>query len=251
MAASEYYQPSSNRPTGSGPSPSPYYSPYGQPDDRHSPAPPSYASEAPYPTHDRPAQVSSHGGPFESVFDDHVYPLKDPKNPQRPAGAFAGGAGASGAGSGGYISEGSQQSFAQDTRYYGSPPSDAHHPGGRRHENTFPANGNSTDDIPLENRPPKPDEMHENDHVYDAEAPGRKKSRRRKVRFGQLGMLGASKKRIPWVVYIFTIIQAAVFIGEIIRNGRHFFGQWGFLFGFHDIREMLTYTQPRKPAHPL
>ncbi|KAG7100799.1 DNA polymerase delta catalytic subunit like protein [Verticillium longisporum] len=44
----------------------------------------------------------------------------------------------------------------------------------------------------------------------------RKKSRR--VGFGQLGMLGADKKRIAWVVYILTIAQVGVFIGQIVRN---------------------------------
>lgn len=76
-----------------------------------------------------------------------------------------------------------------------------------------------TDDIPLEpqgpNRQPIKDaEMQ--DHVY--EAPQRKKSRKRRVRFGELGMLGSNSKRIPWVVYIFTVIQVAVFIGEIVKN---------------------------------
>jgi len=74
-------------------------------------------------------------------------------------------------------------------------------------------------DIPLQDRAAKsPDE---NDHVYDAPeagmAGGRKK---KKVRVGELGMLGSDKKRIPWVCYVFTVVQVAVFIGEVIKNGK-------------------------------
>jgi hypothetical protein len=33
-------------------------------------------------------------------------------------------------------------------------------------------------------------------------------------------MIGADNaKRIPWVVYFFSIVQVAVFIGEVARNG--------------------------------
>lgn len=28
--------------------------------------------------------------------------------------------------------------------------------------------------------------------------------------------------KIPWVVYIFTLIQVGVFIGELVKNGRSF-----------------------------
>ena len=41
-------------------------------------------------------------------------------------------------------------------------------------------------------------------------------------------MFGASKKKIPFVVYTFTVIQIAVFIGEIIKNGKYFFWDVGF-----------------------
>jgi hypothetical protein len=73
-----------------------------------------------------------------------------------------------------------------------------------------------SDDIPLQNRLPK--DYDTPDHVY--EAPQRKKSQQGKVRFGELGMLGANRKRIPFVVYAFTIVQVAVFIAEIVKNGK-------------------------------
>jgi hypothetical protein len=71
------------------------------------------------------------------------------------------------------------------------------------------------DDIPLRDRTAK-DGGDMADHVYDR--PRRQKSR--KVRFGELGMFGANSKRQPWVVYFFTLVQIAVFIGELVRNGR-------------------------------
>ena len=81
---------------------------------------------------------------------------------------------------------------------------------------------NSNDNIPLQDRAGK-DAVDPalNDHVYDA--PGETRQTRRKkakkVPLGALGMFGADKKRIPWVVYIFTVVQIAVFVGEIVKNG--------------------------------
>jgi len=101
----------------------------------------------------------------------------------------------------------SQQGFyQQDTGYYGH---------GRP--------GASSQDIPLQDHPGDPsknDPEMLNDHVYDA--PGGSKKRRhkkQKVALGQLGMIGADKKRIPWVVYVFTVAQVGVFIGELIQMG--------------------------------
>lgn len=76
----------------------------------------------------------------------------------------------------------------------------------------------SPDDIPLQSRQrlsPKDAEMQ--DHVYDAPQP--KRSQRGGVRFGELGMLGSGRKKIPFVVYFFTLVQVAVFVGEIVKNG--------------------------------
>jgi hypothetical protein len=80
------------------------------------------------------------------------------------------------------------------------------------------AHNQGIDDIPLQNRSLKDNEAEPNDHVYE----GRQRGTRRRtgVGFGDLGMFGANAKRIPWCVYFFTIAQVAVFIGEIVRNGR-------------------------------
>lgn len=76
-----------------------------------------------------------------------------------------------------------------------------------------------SDGIPLQDRPHKGAESP--DHVYDAGAalnmPQRPKPR---LRLGELGMFG-SKNGVPVVVYLFTLIQIAVFIGEIVKNCMH------------------------------
>lgn len=75
-----------------------------------------------------------------------------------------------------------------------------------------------SDDIPLQNQaqryPSKDAEMQ--DHVYDA---SQSRARRARVRFGELGMLGSNRKKIPFVVYFLTLVQVAVFIGELVKNG--------------------------------
>ena len=76
---------------------------------------------------------------------------------------------------------------------------------------------NSNNGIPLQDRMPKDSAADATDHVY--EAPPRKKAKKAAVRFGELGMFGANSKRIPWVVYLFSIVQVGVFIGEIVKNG--------------------------------
>ncbi|KAL2167638.1 hypothetical protein VTG60DRAFT_975 [Thermothelomyces hinnuleus] len=120
---------------------------------------------------DRPPQGVS-PSPFDTVFDDHVYPASTHSSMHR-------------------LSQ-------QDTGYHGHSPV-------------------SNDGIPLQDRQrlsSKDAEMQ--DHVYDAPQP--KKARRGHVRFGELGMLGSNRKKIPFVVYFFTLVQVAVFIGEIVRN---------------------------------
>lgn len=120
--------------------------------------------------------------PFEAPFDDHVYPL------------------------GG---QPSQSSFGQDSRYYNQG-------GGGRPQDSF---GSVPDAIPLRDQGPAK-ENNTTDHVYDAaEAPPYLQNRRpnRDSRF--VKVLGGKNGRIPWVVYTFTIIQIAVFIAEIAKNG--------------------------------
>lgn len=74
--------------------------------------------------------------------------------------------------------------------------------------------------IPLQDRNGKDAVSEMEDHVY--EAPKRKEKKKQGVRFGELGMFGAYGNRIPWVVYIFSIAQIGVFIGELVDNGKHY-----------------------------
>ena len=78
-----------------------------------------------------------------------------------------------------------------------------------------------TDDIPLQDHGNNRNSVKDQDlqdHVYDA--PQRKKKKGR-VQFGELGMMGSNPKKIPFMVYIFTIIQVGVFIAEIVKNGKY------------------------------
>lgn len=105
----------------------------------------------------------------------------------------------------------SQQSFAHDTRYHG--PGDAE---------LSPV---ATDEIPLRTHTHNktPGYLNEStDHVYDADPSPRRRpttKSRGGVRFGQLGMLGADRKGIPIVVYVFSLIQIVVFIVELVKAG--------------------------------
>lgn len=78
------------------------------------------------------------------------------------------------------------------------------------------------DDIPLQDRTAKNGDV--TDHIYDAPERGMasrtRKKKKKGIRFGELGMLGSDKKRIPWVCYVFSVIQVGVFVGEIIKNGK-------------------------------
>ncbi|KAK3994737.1 hypothetical protein QBC44DRAFT_390935 [Cladorrhinum sp. PSN332] len=148
-----------------------------------------------------PAYTSQHLGssnrsgqgpsPFETVFDDHVYPARSPSTSQN-------------------------QLSQQDTAYRPS----------SRASSEEMAYNHPADDIPLRDQsqryPPGKDAAIEmQDHVYDApqQPEGSKRRTGKLVRFGELGMLGGKgKNKIPFVVYFFTLVQVAVFIGEIIKN---------------------------------
>jgi hypothetical protein len=62
------------------------------------------------------------------------------------------------------------------------------------------------------------------DHVYDAtNAPGHLEGGRRRKRISAmigLDTLNKPKTRIPWVVYILTLVQVIVFVVEIVKNGK-------------------------------
>ena len=84
--------------------------------------------------------------------------------------------------------------------------------GGREHEPSA-----YSDDIPLRQHPSKHDSdvvMH--DHLPDDPAiidrPPQSATRKRRKQ----GFFG---RKIPWVVYTFTLIQVAVFIAELAKNG--------------------------------
>lgn len=191
MASNEYYNSKPlPQPT---PSPQPYYSRSyggGQSSTYEPSIPPPYSPQPHHPVaaNHPPRPVSPLNAPtpspFDTPFDDHVYPASSHQTP----------------------SSSRQQLSQQDTDYHGLSrvPSDEM------------AYNHPTDDIPLQNRP-KDLDGNDIDHVY--EAPRRRKSKKA-VRFGELGMLGSNTKRIPWVVYIFTVAQIGVFIGEIVKNGK-------------------------------
>lgn len=147
--------------------------------------PPSYTSQ---PHHqDRPG--ASTVSPFETVFDDHVYPTNSQSH-QTPDTSL----------------NTSQQTFAYDTRYHGASPGDVSPVG--------------TDDIPLRNQSNKSHgyAADSTDHVYDtADQERGHRGIPKRLRFGELGMLGSEKRRIPIVVYLFSLIQLAVFIAELVK----------------------------------
>lgn len=106
----------------------------------------------------------------------------------------------------------SKMGYYPDTAYYGQGGAS---PGGRPHV---------AEDIPLQDHPSKAPNSH--DHIYDASGAAnssQRMDRRGKVRIGELGMLGSDRKRIPWIVYIFTLIQIGVFIAEIVKSGKILF----------------------------
>ncbi|KAK4172994.1 hypothetical protein QBC36DRAFT_64633, partial [Triangularia setosa] len=148
---------------------------------------PAYSSHQNLVGKDRPAAQGVSPSPFETVFDDHVYPAAPSSSHRR-------------------LSQ-------QDTSY---------RPLSRVPSDEMPAYNHAPDDIPLQDNlqkhPSRNVEMQ--DHVYDAaQQPPTKPPSKGRVRLGELGMLGSGKKKIPLVVYFFTLVQVAVFIGELVKNG--------------------------------
>lgn len=142
-------------------------------------------NEAPLPPlpHEEAGYPKPTRSPFEAPFDDHVYPMASHKP--------------------------SQSSFGQDSAYYGARATDS--------------NPSFGDDIPLKNNPGvRPHNDNSIDHVYDAPPPmmantyASDDGQKRKG----MGLLSRNGKRIPWVTYLLTLIQVAVFIGEIAVNGK-------------------------------
>jgi len=180
MAANDYYRDTSSRyntHTNYEPSIAPSTNP-----------PPSYHTHQPW-QHGQTEAPPTSTSPFETVFDDHVYPTQS--HPTLNS-----------------VST-SQQSFAHDTRYHGAASPEA-----------SPV---VTDEIPLQqhNKLPGGYLNDSNDHVYDADPAPRSRGPigGGRLGFGQLGMLGTNKRRIPIIVYLFTTIQVAVFIYELVKAG--------------------------------
>ncbi|KAI1487774.1 hypothetical protein F5X96DRAFT_648363 [Biscogniauxia mediterranea] len=179
MAAHEYYNDHSGRYNAYEPSIA-------------STQPPSYTTHANNPDRTGAAPTAS---PFDTVFDDHVYPTNSQSRPTLSP-----------------MNTSNQQSFAQDTRYHGA-----------AHDDASPV---TTDEIPLQNQNKTPGyALDSTDHVYDAPDPhtdphgvnDRDMGKRGRLHFGELGMLGSEKRRIPIVVYVFSIVQIAVFIAELVK----------------------------------
>ncbi|KAL2885890.1 putative rhomboid family membrane protein [Ceratocystis lukuohia] len=195
--------------TASKPAP-PYYAqgqgtpPVQPPSVSNTPAPPAYPPSSASRSNTgtpRPGQPPHGQSPFETVFDDHVYPDPDSTPAVHHAAA----------------SHNPNPNVAANTSYYNQ---DTAYHGGTQPYNQ--SSSSPSNDIPLENRNHSQNKVHDpedfQDHVYDA--PKKKRSRKKgKVSFGQLGMMGANTNRFPFLVYTFSIIQIGVFIGELIRNG--------------------------------
>lgn len=199
MAANDYYNPTATGANNSLP-PHPQYPSHNTPDQPLHPQHPSHnthdvppVSTTPYPTSDpfaaRPTNASPIS-PFETPFDDRIYPAGRP--PNQPYG--------------------SQSTLGQDSRYYGQGG------GGRPQDST----GSFRDDIPLTNQasvPPKDHYANEQDHVYDAPIRPANLEAGRPNRTSRIPRTPKkSKWKQPWICYIFGLIQVIVFIVEIVRN---------------------------------
>ena len=187
MAPSDYYKPP--------PRPSSQLPPPPAPDSLQQQRPTlpyyeSYGGQQSAPSvapsyHTNPPRPEDRASPFEAPFDDHVYPMGRPSGQQYD----------------------SQTSLGADSRYYGQ--------GGGGRLDQSPS---FQDDIPLRDHPGIPGkDNNSTDHVYDAPAP----SQMEQGRGNRLNGMGLLKRRIPWLVYILTTIQIAVFIAEIVKNGMY------------------------------
>lgn len=113
----------------------------------------------------------------------------------------------------------SQTSFGSDSGYYGAGQGD------RVQDPSVYA-----EDRPLRPHPRKKDseewagqnqQQYRLDDVGEAVEPGK---RRKGSRGGRKRSTGFFSGRIPWVVYILTLVQTGVFIGELVKNCERFLG---------------------------
>jgi hypothetical protein len=192
MAANEYYNQSSHPDALPA---HPQYQSYNPPDQPPFSSAPPYQSNPPSRVPSTRPHEASPVSPFETPFDDRVYPLGRPAAQPYE----------------------SQSTLGQDSGYYGQGG------GGRPQDST----GSFRDDIPLRDHPqvpPKDNYANDVDHVYDAPAhPSHLEAARPDRRSGK-GFLKSgkgSKWKLAWVCYIFGTIQLVVFIVEIVKNGKH------------------------------
>lgn len=156
-----------------------------------------------YPSaHSHPSAHTHHTGhsPVSSPFTDNAYPTYPqnshmPPNPYGPTGYEYGG---------------------DDTAYHGAAGYGQHRP-----NDTDPfADGNA---IPLHAQQPKTDaspSRYNNDPEGQAPLVGGDGMRRDRSRRHKKKKDGWFTGKIPWVVYTLTVVQIAVFIGEVIKNGK-------------------------------
>ena len=191
MAANDYYNPSNTPPVHGDSLPQhPQYQSYIPPSKPPLSTAPSYHTNPPSRVPSTRPNDASPVSPFDTPFDDRVYPMGRPA-PQPYD---------------------SQTSFGADSRYYGQGG------GGRPQDST----GSFRDDIPLQDHAQTPAKNHyanDVDHVYDAPAQSTNlESGRHQGENGYAPSKKKSKWKIAWVCYIFGTIQVAVFIAELVRN---------------------------------
>ena len=107
----------------------------------------------------------------------------------------------------------SQTSFGSESAYYGT---------GQRGRAQDPSG--YADDRPLRPHPRKEDSedwMAQNQQQFRLDEVGEsveRRKQRKSSRSGKRRSGGFFSGRIPWVVYVLTLVQASVFIGELVKN---------------------------------
>jgi hypothetical protein len=187
MAANDYYNNTSYPPTG--------------PALGHSTSSPHDRTDAPLPP--LPGQQSQHAvSPASSPFEDHAYPPY-PINTNTNTNSTTHSSGALG----GY----------PDTAYHG-PPQYGHNTFASPYD-TPPAHGQhdpfaDQNAIPLQSQPKMDGSPTRYNQDPERMYPAPEKKRRHKKK-----KEGWFSGRITWVVYILTVVQIGVFVGELIKNG--------------------------------
>lgn len=157
-----------------------YYDSFQRRNDAPLPPVPSSDSRPPYPDSHHHPDVS----PVNSrIFDDHTYATQLNPSVNQPTGSYAN----------------------VDSSYHGA------YGGGKT--NRYSNNDPFTDQNAIQM-----EDQSRNDHKRHDSSLGDEEGRRprRSRRKEKKGLLGG---KITWVCWIFTVVQVAVFIGELVRNG--------------------------------